>query len=772
VLPETQFRVFSLRHAAAETAETQVQNMYADRGDTVGKVRVTADYRSNSLIVQAAPRDIAEVAELIGRIDTPTSAAINELRLFHLENSLAADLAPILQEAVNAQSTSSRGRTGGDTTMADRPRQTPGASGGSSTGRPGSPSTGGTSGSAANSQLALAKSTMLRFLTVDASGKRHLNSGILTDVRITADTRANALLVSAPADSMELLEALIHQLDKLPTAESEVKVFAVGDGDATKLKDLLESLFGQQQQQRSADQPAVRTGAAEGESTLVPLRFAADVRTNCIIATGTAGDLGVVEAILTRLSDSDVRNRKSIVYQLRNARAVQVAEAINEFLKNKRDIESSTSGTISAFEEIEREVVVVAEAVSNSLIVSATPRFFDEIEKIVKDLDKQLPMVMIQVLIAQVDLNNFDEFGIELGLQDSLLFDRSLLGTLAHDDELSPGFNFNNQSLGNSGSTKSLATAKDVGTQGLSSFGVARSNDSLGYGGLVLSASSESVSVLVRALQQCGKLEVLSKPQIMTMHNQEAFVQVGQEIGLISGNSVNEAGQSNQITQKDIGLILRVKPQINPEGLVVMWILAEKSALGAEADGTPVAISSTGAVIRQPPINTTRADTVVAAMDGQTVILGGLITKTKQEEHRRVPYLADIPVLGHLFRYDSHTDHRSEMLIIMTPHIVRSEKEADAIRQVEASRMHWCLGDVIDVGGDVALRGRGDDWSDANTPVFYPDMKSNGETVPTPKDEEMPLQPIPEDKSGTSEPPKAPEPPVLPRPTNPTGQAK
>ena len=103
VAPETQFQVFQLRHAAAETAQTQIEGFYEERGGLGAKLRVTADYRSNSLIVQAAPRDIAEVAELIGRIDTPTSAAINELRVFTLENSLATDLAPILQDAIAAQ---------------------------------------------------------------------------------------------------------------------------------------------------------------------------------------------------------------------------------------------------------------------------------------------------------------------------------------------------------------------------------------------------------------------------------------------------------------------------------------------------------------------------------------------------------------------------------------------------------------------------------------------------------------------------------------------
>jgi len=745
VAPAPQFRVFSLRHAPAETARSQIATFYAERGVLGAKVRVTADYRSNSLVVQAAPRDMTELAELIGRLDTPTSAAINELRVFTLENSLASDLAPILQEAVAAQAEGTAAR-------------------------PAQPAPGGST----SSSTSAVKSTMLRFLTVDRSGRQQFNSGILTDVRITADPRANTLLVSAPADSMALLAALIEQLDRLPAVSAEIKVFTIVNGDATALVTLLQELFAQQQ--RTAEGPAVSTGAQEGESSLAPLRFAVDARTNSIIASGNTGDLAVVEAILLRLDNDDVRNRKTKVHRLLNAFAPDVATAVNEYLRSERQLQQTAPDLYSAFEQIEREVVVVAEPASNSLILSATPRFFEEITDLITKLDERPPMVMIQVLIAEVRLNNVDEFGVELGLQDSLLFDRSLLGNLVTTTNTRqtstaagvitetvetiqgadnvPGFNFNNQQLGNSGSDKALANSHLIGGQGLSSFGVGRINNELGYGGMVLSASSESVSVLIRALRQCGRLDILSRPQIMTMNNQLASIQVGQRVSLIRSTALNEAGQTNQGLPEDIGLILRVTPRISHDGLVVMDILAEKSSLGPESEGTPVSIGPTGEPIRQPPINTTTAETVVAAANGQTVVLGGLITKEKDQLHKRVPFLSSIPILGHLFRYDFESDIRTELLIIMTPHIIKTEGDAEAIRQMETARMHWCLNDVVAIHGDGGLRGRFDEWSDAETQVVHPDMQTQGELVPTPSPELAPrgqdapgaLQPIPEER--------------------------
>jgi general secretion pathway protein D len=173
----------------------------------------------------------------------------------------------------------------------------------------------------------------------------------------------------------------------------------------------------------------------------------------------------------------------------------------------------------------------------------------------------------------------------------------------------------------------------------------------------------------------------------------------------------------------DVGVLLGVTPRISPgDGLVVMEIDASRSEVGPEEQGTPVAVSE-GQIIRSPRIERTYAQTTVSAMSGQTVVLGGLIAKSKEELHRKVPLLGDIPLLGRLFRYDSISCTRTELMIIMTPHIVRNEADADAIKQTEAARMSWCLSDVVSIHGDGGLRGRRDDWTDAETQVVYPDMK-------------------------------------------------
>jgi hypothetical protein len=255
---------------------------------------------------------------------------------------------------------------------------------------------------------------------------------------------------------------------------------------------------------------------------------------------------------------------------------------------------------------------------------------------------------------------------------------------------------------------------------------------------MVLSASSENVSVLLRAMNQSRSMEILSRPQIMTLDNQPAFIQVGQRVPRIVGTSINQVGQVNTVELENVGLILGVTPRISPEGMVVMEIDAEKSEVGPEIDGIPVSISATGEVIRSPRVNITTAQTTVSSASGQTIVIGGLITTSNSTITRRVPWLSDLPVLGNLFRYDGSKNARKELLIILTPHVVRGPSEAEYIKQVEMARMSWISCDIFNwMNTDTMVAGQLDSSS---IPTIYPD-KTPG--APAPMDV-MPLQPSPD----------------------------
>ena len=254
--------------------------------------------------------------------------------------------------------------------------------------------------------------------------------------------------------------------------------------------------------------------------------------------------------------------------------------------------------------------------------------------------------------------------------------------------ELLPGFNFNNQALGNNLSPGSSG----VGTQGLSNFSLGRVNGDLGFGGLVLSASSSSISMLIRALASRRKVQILSRPQIRTVDNQLAMIQMGQQVPVVAGATTNALGGITPVlgTPQQVGIILQVTPRITPEGVIVMETIANKSAIAGA--GVPIITDpTTGAVVESPIFDLTEARATVAVQDGQTIVLGGMITSSDDAFERKVPILGDIPLLKHAFRYDAVSSRRTELLIFMTPRIIRDSCENELIKEVESERLHFSV---------------------------------------------------------------------------------
>ncbi|HCP13273.1 MAG TPA: hypothetical protein DIT89_13145, partial [Planctomycetaceae bacterium] len=697
VAPETQLEVFRLRRAAATAVEATIAEFLNSRGGLGPEVTVTADSRTNSLLVNAAPRDLAEVRLLVEQLDVDSSESVNQVRIVVLKNALALDVSTTLNAALLA-------------------------------------ARGGGAGAAAGRNAAL------ELLLTQPDGSRLAASGMLEDVRITADARTNRLFLTGPAESLDLLEQLIGELDETPAAAAQIKVFQVTNGDASELVQVLRSLFPE-----GGVSTVPQLPSAADETALVPVRFSVDIRTNSIIATGSSGDLRIIEVLLLRLDEAGTQERINKVLRLKNSPALDVANAVNNFLRSERTVALSAPGRQNPFAQIESEVVVVPEPVGNALIISATPRYFDQILELVEGLDAQPPQVMIQVILAEVELDNLQEFGVELGLQDSLLFDRSVLSNVVNPAAatVNPGFNFNNQSLGNSGSAASMAGKGKVGGQALSHFSLGRTSGDTEYGGLVLSASSENISVLLRAMNQSRTMEILSRPQVMTLDNQPAFIQVGERVPRITGTSINQVGQVNSVALENVGLILGVTPRISPEGMVVMEIDAEKSDVGPEIEGIPVSVSSQGQVIRSPRVNITTAQTTVSAASGQTIVIGGLITTDNRSVSRRVPYLSEIPLLGQLFRYDSSSNNRRELLIILTPHVVRGPEEAELLKQMEMSRMSWISSDIFDwMNPSMPVSGALDG---DQVPTVYPDRTPGAASLPkpTPAESTPAVPPVP-----------------------------
>lgn len=740
--PTANIEVFYLKHATATqaaatlTAAFQAQTTQAAPGGgaagatAVGaalqpRIQVVPDVRTNSLIVQARPNDMREVALIISKIDLNYSPAVNKMQVVPLKNAVADELANVITSTLLSLINPA---TVTGTPPAGQVNNQIGGQGGQ-----------------APQELRDTKSMILEFLSSVGDQDQIVRSGLLLDVRVTPDIRSNSLIVTAPEQSMEMIVALIQRLDQPSATVAEIKVFTLENADAAAMLELLLTLF---EQDDTAAAPGVQiVGAEDASSGLVPLRFSVDVRTNSIIAIGGGDALRVVEAILLRLDESDVRERKTTVVKLRNSPATEIAAAINTFLQSQRDLATIDPELVSNTELLEREIIAVAEPVSNSLLISATPRYYEEVQALIRKLDAEPPQVIIQALLVEVALDNTDEFGVELGFQDDILFDRSITGTedLTLIDQTFtnpngvqtttqqivsqtavPGFRFNDPTFSSVLPNNINAAPSLVGSQSLSNFSLGRVNNELGFGGLVLSASSNQVSFLLRALAARRQVHILSRPQIRTLDNQVAQIQVGQQVPIVNGITFGGANNAAYpiVVQDSAGIILTVTPRISPEENIVMEVVAEKSAFTG-AGVTIFVDSTTGNEITSPIKDITTARTTVGVPNGQTIVLGGMITKNDETIERKVPWLADLPYLGLPFRYDSTRTRRTELLIFLTPRIIRGDADNELIKQVESERMHFIEqeaeeihGPIFEVPGAPGMQGwmEGADFCPPGTP--------------------------------------------------------
>ncbi len=792
-----------LKKAAAFRVATLLNTFYAQRyaEGTANQIRITYEDLTNTIFVQAAPNDLAEIRRLIEHLDSTVSSAVNDLRIFRLRYAVADDMANVLLQAITAGATP-LGSPAGTVTTGVGTGATgaiPGLTGGGFGGIPGGGLTGGgglgatgggfgglqgggltgagrtglggagigaaggvgAAGTTFSTQSAVpTKVVSLRFIS-DTMGP--VESGLLQDVHISTDPRVNAVIVSAPAKTIELVKALIDALDVLPTVKAEVNVFTLKKADATLMSQLLQQLFYGAATTTGAvsTQPVSPTGAGGGfgaagaatalgaaaaaggvkpiitfpgvdpapGTSLVDLRISVDQRTNSIIVAGSPNDLAIAHALITKLDDTPLQQRQQEVYRLRYLAATDAATTLGTFIQRYLQV-YATSNQLYYYQEMQRDIIIIPEPINNALLISATPQHMADVLRLISQIDMPQPQVAIQVLIAEVDLTNNEEFGVEIGLQSPVFFQRSILPlvnafgangsvTYAGNPPAStntplglplvnngvtvnnsmnptafPGYNFNNVTfpLGNN----PLANPGIVGFQGLGNFGVGRASPTQNVGGFVFSAGSDAFNLLIRALKVQSRIDILNRPQITVLNNQTAFLNIGREIPIVTTAVATLGVVTQNIDRRQIGVLMQVTPQISPDGSVLLRVVPEVSS----QDPNPVPI---GNGITSIALNIQHLETTVLAKDGETIAIGGLISKSDSKVENKIPWLGDLPVLGALFRYRTQFRTKKELLIIMTPHIVRSPADAARILAEESKRIDWVLRDIVNTHGTSGL---------------------------------------------------------------------
>ncbi len=330
---------------------------------------------------------------------------------------------------------------------------------------------------------------------------------------------------------------------------------------------------------------------------------------------------------------------------------------------------SNTAGTTRQYRNNTQlgDALIQEDPETRSLIIVADDDTQNEIVKVIKNLDRPKPQVLIKVLFAQVTLDNSLDFGVE----GNYAFD---LGKPATTQLITAAA----QQAVSTASAAIIPTPTTGGVNAGSTFGLASAAGQ--SNGAFFTLNTKNAAATLYALATKGKVNVLSRPSILARNNQEAVIVVGQEVPIPSSNQITEAGQQIQsVSYQDVGIILRVTPFITVNKTVEMIVSPEISSLSTQT----VQISSNFAA---PIINKTSAETVVVTPDATTVVIGGLMQKQTSSNVSKVPLLGDIPVVGNLFKRTTVSSNKTELLIFMTPYIVEGTDKLEDLTVDQINR--------------------------------------------------------------------------------------
>jgi len=204
-----------------------------------------------------------------------------------------------------------------------------------------------------------------------------------------------------------------------------------------------------------------------------------------------------------------------------------------------------------------------------------------------------------------------------------------------------------------------------------------------------LGSAAQDLNVTLSALAKAGKTEILSRPSILARNNQPATINLGQQVPLITGTRFDNFGnQINTLAYQSVGINLSVTPFITSDDMVEMVVKPETSELADRSQWVQISGGGTNnaTAVSAPVINSRSADTVVVVPDGQTVVIGGLMQSKKLDSTTKVPLLGDIPLIGLLFKHKVTSNGKTELMIFMTPHIVKQPSDLAALTSSERGK--------------------------------------------------------------------------------------
>jgi len=373
----------------------------------------------------------------------------------------------------------------------------------------------------------------------------------------------------------------------------------------------------------------------------------ADSRLNAIYIFGSDKDKADIRKFIAQI-DVPPPNSSSKVnfYPLENSDATEMAKVLDSVVKGAATAQAQQGQQVSAPQQSPFDagkVTITADKANNALIIMASPADYQNLVQVIQKMDKARRQVFVQAIIAEVSLEKLQELGVQWGF-----FGGGSTATAAAAGIYDP-----------SGTFSTLTSA----LSSLNSAGVSNSNLSL--------SSPLNFTVVLKALQSNDILNVLSSPTILTSDNKEAEIFVGENVPFLGTSTTSNGTTQQSVDRKDTGITLKITPQINDGDFIRLDIVEEISSV---KDTVTIGSGSTDRTTTKRS-----AKTSVVVKNMETVVIGGLINESDQEVVSKVPLLAEIPLLGWLFKNKSMKKKKTNLILLLTPQVVRDEHDlADA----------------------------------------------------------------------------------------------
>lgn len=459
---------------------------------------------------------------------------------------------------------------------------------------------------------------------------------------LAAYTASNMLIISDRAANVVRIEALIKKMDQ--SGDRDVDVVHLKNASATEVVRTLTNLT---QQDKQAD-PGARSAVA-----------IADERTNSVLLGGDRSDrqklMAVIESLDTQLKDDGATQ---VVY-LHYASAENLAPILQGYAQQVGQPAKTSGGTTPSAPVApgvntgggNSELRILADKETNALVITAPPKVMRQVRDVIAQLDIQRAQVLVEAIIAEVSADKSSQLGVDWAI-----------------------YNNNRIAAADINSPSTLAALGAAAASGASSayLGLLGQGANIGFGKND-GTSGTSFALLLKALKGDGDSNLLSTPTLVTLDNQEAKFSAGQEVPFLTGQYSNTGGASTNVSnpfqtiqRKDVGLSLGVTPQINEGNHVKLKLDLEVSSLASGITG------ATDLVTNKRTLTNT-----VGVEDGQILVIGGLIDDNLTDSKSGVPFLSDIPLLGRLFKSQTVTKKKRNLMLFIRPTILRKTSDGD-----------------------------------------------------------------------------------------------